>query len=751
MLLTKAPDHWSKWQNDILNGIDCIPKTGVPGKIIAYGDNAVPILTGDEIHELILTASQCGKGKIVVFSHNGYIGPFIDCSKEFSSLVRNIKKWATNGVYTQNDNTVLNITEETSIEDLNNAKYKLLIWGCDEQDDDFIKKMLNVVKDKGVGLVMGMCPWGWRQLNNDRPLEEACFSPVLDEAGVCYTSDYTDSGEDGGFLIEHNLANQAHLGLALSNLKENFKNASEEHIQLLQHAIPNLPDKIWRDLSSKFTKMLSSFKHIIKPPSPKHPVSDNLEKLLLSIQARELRLSASEGVSIPGCECFPGNFSEFNNFVGSKVSLRITARFKNEWHCTGCYIPAGWKLVVTATNGDFSNWSLRIGSHSDELHFDDDWKRWPNVCTTKTLTELCTELVSPFGGLVYLNNSNEGTLEVQLENILEAPLYDLTNPALCATWERRRQAPGLWAELAGEHIIFTLPSSSVRELTDPLDCLRLWDKVVYSHHHLKGSNPLEQKRERVVCDVQPSAGYMHSGYPVVTHLDITEVQSKEFVMNPVQLRGEGSWGLYHELGHNMQDDAWTFDGTTEVTCNIFTLHAMQMVSGRKPWIHSWLQGQLTETYNYLSNGTNFDDWKESPGVALFIYAQLIQAFGWDSFKTLFRKYTNESIQPESNQEKIDLWFSLFSEVVGYNILPMAMFWGIPITESVSELLQASDLKLFLPDDELTNHESALQRISVVKSKFGKLVRNVAIVDSAPARFGFDERSQVVRNPSVIYI
>lgn len=350
-MLKKAPDYWSKWQKDILNGVDCIPKTGVPGKIIAYGDNAVPILTGDEFHELILTASQCGKGKIVVFSHNGYIGPFMNCNEKFNLLVTNIKKWATNGLYTSNNNIILNVTEETTVNDLNVDKYKLFIWDCDDKDDVFIETMVNVVKNKGIGLVMGMCPWGWRQLNNDRPLEDACFSRVLHEAGVCYTSDYTDSGEDGGFLVKHNQAYQAHFGLALSSIVENFKNISKAHIELLQHAIPNLPDEVWRDLSPMFNQMLSSLKHRIKPPSSQNPVSDNLEKLLLNVQAREFRLSACEGVSIPGCECFPGDFSDDNKLVGSQVCLRITAQFCNEWHCTGCYIPSGWKLVVIATKG----------------------------------------------------------------------------------------------------------------------------------------------------------------------------------------------------------------------------------------------------------------------------------------------------------------------------------------------------------------------------------------------------------------
>lgn len=58
----------------------------------------------------------------------------------------------------------------------------------------------------------------------------------------------------------------------------------------------------------------------------------------------------------------------------------------------------------------------------------------------------------------------------------------------------------------------------------------------------------EFKRERVVCDIQPVAGYMHSGYPIVTHLDICETDSEDYVFNIERLRQYGKWGLFHELG-----------------------------------------------------------------------------------------------------------------------------------------------------------------------------------------------------------
>ncbi|CAF4539274.1 unnamed protein product, partial [Rotaria magnacalcarata] len=41
----------------------------------------------------------------------------------------------------------------------------------------------------------------------------------------------------------------------------------------------------------------------------------------------------------------------------------------------------------------------------------------------------------------------------------------------------------------------------------------------------------------------------------------------------------------------MQRDWWTFDGTGEVTVNIFTLHAMNIICHIQPWIHPWLDEQ----------------------------------------------------------------------------------------------------------------------------------------------------------------
>jgi hypothetical protein len=130
-----------------------------------------------------------------------------------------------------------------------------------------------------------------------------------------------------------------------------------------------------------------------------------------------------------------------------------------------------------------------------------------------------------------------------------------------------------------------------------------------------------------------------------------------------------------------------FEGTGEVTVNIFTLHAMDKVCDHPAWMHTWLQGQVDSTKQYIKDGSNFEEWKEMPGVALFIYAQLIREYGWESYKDIFREYEKTQPSLDSNQDKIDYWIAIFSRHVGHNLVPLFKFWGFPISSSTVDELQ----------------------------------------------------------------
>jgi hypothetical protein len=130
-----------------------------------------------------------------------------------------------------------------------------------------------------------------------------------------------------------------------------------------------------------------------------------------------------------------------------------------------------------------------------------------------------------------------------------------------------------------------------------------------------------------------------------------------------------------------------FDGTGEVTVNIFTLHAMDSICHLQPWIHSWLKDQIASTNKYIEKGSQFDEWKQDPGVALFIYAQLVREYGWQNYKDVFRKYEKTQPNLDSDQAKMDHWITTFSQQVGQNLVPLFKFWGFPVSDSTVDDLE----------------------------------------------------------------
>jgi len=118
---------------------------------------------------------------------------------------------------------------------------------------------------------------------------------------------------------------------------------------------------------------------------------------------------------------------------------------------------------------------------------------------------------SAFGGLLFLQSpeGESSSIRVNIHHVVLTPTYDLTDPNRAELWEyKRSDAEGLWADIAGQYIVFNVPSKSVVHLQSAqLDrALQFWDSIVLAHHDLRGTTPI--RRERIVCDEQPSAGYM---------------------------------------------------------------------------------------------------------------------------------------------------------------------------------------------------------------------------------------------------
>ena len=166
-----------------------------------------------------------------------------------------------------------------------------------------------------------------------------------------------------------------------------------------------------------------------------------------------------------------------------------------------------------------------------------------------------------------------GEIDVQISGAVSAP-YFVRGVTSIQEWneiEKNKMAP--WGEIEGRNVIVTVPSSVLREVDNPQQLIEVWDTILDLEAEVASGPYVRERQERICCDQQISAGYMHSGYPVMTHMDVQKA-----LVDYNHLTKEGDWGFYHEFGHNHQSPYWTFEGTTEVTVNYFSLYIMEKLN-----------------------------------------------------------------------------------------------------------------------------------------------------------------------------
>jgi hypothetical protein len=210
--------------------------------------------------------------------------------------------------------------------------------------------------------------------------------------------------------------------------------------------------------------------------------------------------------------------------------------------------------------------------------------------------------------------------------------------------------------------------------------------------------PRQRKRpERYVADTQISAGFMHSGYPIMMHYK----EGKPCMdLKHLNTQDEPTWGYFHEMGHNHQRPEWTFGGTTEVTCNLYARYAFETLC-KRPLSdqRGHKNGDFAKNLRrYLAGGVDFDKWKADPFLALYMYDQLLVAFGWDAYKKVFAEYRAlpQDQRPKSEMDKRDQWMVRFSRAVNKNLGPFFEKWGVPTSEAARKSI--SELPAWMPAD-----------------------------------------------------
>lgn len=692
----------------LLEGVHMVAAPGLPGSLAVYGPTAFPVVVGKadgNTRVPVIAGGRLGKGRVVALAHDGYFNRDALASADTGRFLLDAVRWAAGEEQPRVALIGLPALREYLSAAGMDAKsvspreeltgYRVVVvthQGLDAAAAERVRAYL----EAGGGVVAASTGWGWAQITG-RPITEHPLSAITRGAGIVWTDGTAERTAPGGFETTA-VPPLVHAGEALSTLLEKRTLDPEQASQCAASVLLAARSTAAGDplLAPRFQELRKAAGEAALP-TERAPVGsrDPLRRVALALDVDQAERAAPEAVRAhPAAADFPGAVPADAPRVTRRLVVELSVP---GWHSTGLYAAPGERVTLTLSGAAPRGLALRIGAHTDRLWHLNSWKRAPAITRSFPVRGERTVAACAFGGPVYVEvpDNASGTLEVTLAGGVEAPYFRLGETSL-ADWKATLRArPAPWAELVGEKVIFTVPSSHVRALDDPEALLKLWDRAVRAEEEL-ACRPERKRPERIVADRQISAGYMHSGYPIMTPID----DSTRLAVDEARLRDGGSWGHLHELGHNLQSGDWTFDGTGEVTNNVLAMYVYSELlklpfdSGH-PAIRD-RAARLERVKKHLAAGAPFSAWKSNPFLALSMYIQVIDGFGWEPFRKVFAEYRAlpAAERPRGDDQKRDQWLVRLSRATGKNLGPFFQTWGVPTSEAARASVK--DLPTWMP-------------------------------------------------------
>ena len=309
-----------------------------------------------------------------------------------------------------------------------------------------------------------------------------------------------------------------------------------------------------------------------------------------------------------------------------------------------------------------------------------DW----NKVDTLTLQAGWNVLEAPRAGILYVMNPNDEKAQknaprIRFENVRLHPFFQLGKTS-AEEWKAmmEKENPMEMVELASSRVLLTFSEKNVRKhLDDPQKVLEQFDLLLDTYARLMGyddsdPNPVHHRPKNLLHLVETERGFMYATwYRTAYHFDAVKpvLNSEEFIQN--------GWGPWHELGHMHQMDAYEFEGTTEVTVNIFSLTMQTALKQKARTDTEWMREKTTRYFqnpdrNYHAEGDVF--------MKLGMFWQLRMAFGEDFYPQLHRHYRENPRHFADNEAKVQHFMKTASLISGKNLEPFFNAWGLPMTE-----------------------------------------------------------------------
>jgi hypothetical protein len=703
----------------VLQGVAAVAAPGLPGSVCALSEQAFVVVDGPAgggVRQPVVAAARHGKGRAVLFGHDGYFKPDALRQADTTPLLMNLIRWAApaagDGAAAEPRVGVVGLpalaaylnekgADAVAVDGAAvvaatdpDAGYRVLLLPPGtprtQADADALRRYV----EGGRAAFFAQTGWGWLQLNPGKSLsDDLPLNRLLAPMGLALADGQIEKRADGVLPVSKTPPATVHARAAVDLL---LSSTDVKDPQLLRDRKDDLAQAAATVMYAsraapaesavvRTLREVAARRRNVPLPSPARPLrqtTDALARVLLSVQLRDLERTPVDQVTAhPSAALFPGAVPAEAERVTRTVAVDLRVP---RWRSTGLYAAPGEVVTVTVPEGAVGKGLfVRIGPHTDRTYHLASWRRAPEISKSFRLTGAVTKVASPFGGLLYVEvpqSRSDESVPVMFANAVPAPLFELGKTTPQQWRESVRSRPAPWAELATSKMVITLKSEAVRALEDPTAVMEHWDRVMDACATLAGRPVERQSPERIVSDADISAGYMHSGYPIMTGLDVTTV----FADLPRLRTVDHGWGFYHEVGHNHQSPDWTFAGTTEVTVNLFTMYVLETVCDvpRAEAARRALTEPAERIKRYLAK-PDFEAWKADPFLALAMYTQLREAFGWEPYRKVFAEYRGlaPAEKPRTEQEKRDQWMVRMSRAVGKNLGPFFEAWGVPTTEA----------------------------------------------------------------------
>ncbi|MFV0605164.1 MAG: M60 family metallopeptidase [Niabella sp.] len=419
--------------------------------------------------------------------------------------------------------------------------------------------------------------------------------------------------------------------------------------------------------------------------------------------------------------------------TATSSDLRVSVLPSN-WISTGLWAPAGELVKIVIPEGIYGL-TVQVGSHTDNLTGKEVLQRDPIIYIRKSLYPGVNYVRNLYGGLIYI--------------LPQKPLgliVPVTFTGACAganyvlgktTDEEWRQMVNNttvpFFELIGKRIAFTLPKANLAlvAIPSPTNLMSKWDSLIkavyYDWYGLTDNNPDVRNRTpylpwRIVFDIQPSAGAMHSGSPIVAG------QTSNYFRQAVSIDAleNSNWGVFHEIGHNMQmHSTWTFSNNGEVTCNLFSLKKSSIYNyDPGPLYEGWYGtlGQTPSASSFLALDSANKDWFSLTNLGatyprLSFYSQIFKKYGYEFMAYLATAARNARFTAIDNQSKVDFFYERLCEYTKTDMYRFMREWGLMISQTSRNTIAAkgfpklkTNVWMYNPVTNTGGGESILPRI-----------------------------------------